>query len=304
MNRFLLICLVFFLFACSYPFAKQDVLETDELFFTFDDPSLAKTCNEDSIRLTRAGKLDQAEMGWDDCIKSNPNLVPLHLNRLRFYYLLDEYEVVKSKIVLESPSRTSLTYQAILKELEVNNRPEERVVVLDALTRVKGWEFYAYEELANYYLQMGNFRFAEGYFNLILEANSFHENALFGMADINIQKENWSAVLDYAKSLQTAAKKNKDFHFYFLKANYELGRYEEAIKWVESATLTEKSTIAFLEVWRDTLMVLYDNPKWDAVLPHYRTAVEKGYLVPESVFFPGLDKNSKELRSLIRTGRN
>ncbi|MCW7460824.1 tetratricopeptide repeat protein [Leptospira limi] len=288
---------------CRYPIAKQDVLESDTLFLESTDPK-AKECNEEGIRFTKSMQLDSAAATWDNCILSNPNDVSLHLNRLRFYFLLDEYEVLKQKVTKESPSRSSVTYQSILKELEFRLRLEEKVILLDALSRVKGWELFAYEELANYYLQVGNFQFAEGYFNQILEVVPFHENALYGMADIQVHKGNWYSLLDYAKSLEVSAKKNKDFHFYFLKGNYELGRYEIALKWAESASTNEKSDINFLELWRDTLLVINDNPKWDSLLPYYRKAKEKGYSVPESVFFPTLSKEGKDVRKAIRSGRS
>lgn len=289
--------------ACRYPIAKQDILESDTLFLDVTNPN-AKECNEEGIRLSKSIQLDAAAATWDNCILANPNEVSVHLNRLRFYYLLDEYELLKTRVAKESPSRSSVTYQTILKELDQRLRHEEKVILLDALSRVKGWELFSYEELANYYLQAGNFPFAEGYFNQILEVVPFHENALYGMADIQVHKGNWHSLLDYAKSLEVSAKKNKDFHFYFLKGNYELGRYDVALKWAESASANEKAEIHFLELWRDTLLVLKDNPKWDALLPHYRKAKEKGYSVPESVFFPTLSKEGKDLRKAVRSGRS
>ncbi|TGK81658.1 hypothetical protein EHQ24_10150 [Leptospira noumeaensis] len=300
---FLFLCYLLFLFGCRYPIAKQDELETDTLFLELAG-SKAADCNAEGIRLSKAIQLDQAETVWDQCIQTNPNEVVVHLNRLRFYYLLDEYEHLKQKITREAPSRSSVTYTTILKELELRLRNEERVVLLDALSRLKGWELYSYEELANYYLQTGNFVYAEGYFNQILEVVPFHENALYGMADIQVQKNNWYSLLDYAKSLEVAAKKNKEFHYYFVKANYELGRYELALKWAESATSEEKTQVGFLEVWRDTLLVLKDFPRWDNLLPYYRKAVERGYSVPESVFFPTLSKEGKDIRKASRSGRS
>ncbi|MCW7488159.1 tetratricopeptide repeat protein [Leptospira meyeri] len=299
----LLLCLTLILLGCRYPIAKQDELESDTLFLEVSG-SLATDCNAEGIQLSKTIQLDQAEVVWDKCIQTNPNEVVVHLNRLRFYFLLDEYETLKQKIAKEAPSRSSVTYTNILKELDLRLRTDERVVLLDALSRVKGWELYSYEELANYYLQTGNYSYAEGYFNQILEVVPFHENALYGMADIQVQKNNWYSLLDYAKSLEVAAKKNKEFHFYFVKANYELGRYDEALKWAESASTSEKTQISFLEVWRDTLSVLKDNPKWDNLLPYYRKAVEKGYSVPESVFFPTLSKEGKDIRKAVRSGRS
>lgn len=289
-------------FSCSYPIPKQDILEKDTQFLSIPG-SDQNHCNEVSIQLSRTAKLDLAEISWDECIEKFTNEKIVHLNRLRFYFLLEEYEYFKGKIVKQSPSKNSIVYQSILEELLKTNRVEERVVLLDGLSRIKGWELFAYEELAFYYLQLGNFGFAENYFNLILEVNSFHENALYGMMDIQIRKEKWNSVLDYAKSIKLSATKNKDYHYYFLKANYELGRYEEALKWAESASSNEKSEIQFLEVWRDVLLVLYDDPNWNKLLPYYRKAVERGYAVPESVFFPTLDARGKEERKNLRSGR-
>ncbi|WP_051125288.1 tetratricopeptide repeat protein [Leptospira yanagawae] len=295
--------LLFFLGTCRYPIAKQDSIESDTLFLETSNPT-AKQCNEEAIRLTKSIQLDVASATWETCILSNPNEVAVHLNRIRFYYLLEEYETFKQKVAKESPSRSSVTYQSILKELDQRLRYEEKVILLDALSRVKGWELYAYEELAYYYLQTGNFVYAEGYFNQILEAVPFHENALYGMSDIQVHKGNWYSLLDYAKSLEISAKKNKEYHYYFLKGNYELGRYEVALKWAESASANEKTEIHFLELWRDTLLVLKDHPKWETLLPYYRKAKEKGYSVPESVFFPTLSKEGKDVRKAVRSGRS
>ncbi|TGM46815.1 hypothetical protein EHQ92_02495 [Leptospira biflexa] len=307
MKQRIYICLLMFpilgLVTCRYPIAKQDVIESDTLFLEDTNPK-AKECNEEGIRLTKSIQLDSAAATWENCILANPNEVVVHLNRLRFYFLLDEYEILKQKVAKESPSRSSVTYQTILKELDQRLRIEERVILLDALSRVKGWELFAYEELANYYLQVGNFPFAEGYLNQILEVVPFHENALYGMADIQIHKGNWFSLLDYAKSLEVSAKKNKEPDSYFLKPNFVLGRYDVALKWAESASANEKTEIYFLELWRDTLLVLKDNPKWDSLLPYYRKAKEKGYSVPESVFFPTLSKEGKDVRKAVRSGRS
>lgn len=287
---------------CSYPIEKQDILESDTKFLSLAEDK-SSNCNETSIELTRKIKLDLAEVSWDQCIEENPKEIIIHLNRLRFYFLLDEYESFKKKIVAESPSKNSILYQSILEELKKTNRIEERVVLLDALSRVKGWELYAFEELAYFYLHAGNFNFAENYFNLILEVNPFHENSLYGMMDIQIRREKWNSVLDYAKSVKLAATKNKEYHYYFLKAYYELGQYEEALKWVEPASVNEKSEIQFLEVWRDVLLLLYDNPNWEKLIPYYKKARERGYSIPISVFFPTYEPNNKELRKAIRSGR-
>lgn len=298
---FLSVALFSLLLGCRYPIAKQEVLETDNQFLV--DENLPN-CNQKSLEMVRKAMLDEAESSWDLCVYENPNSVPVHLNRLRFFYILDEYSAIKSKIQKESPSKTSLTYQNLLVELENQMRYEERVIVLDALSQVKGWEIIAFEQLGEYYLLTGNLNYAESYFQSVLELQSFQEVSLFGMAEIQMQRGNWNSLLDYAKSIEVAAKKNRSFHFYFVKAFYELGRYEEAVPYITKASEEEKSQIAFLEVWRDVLLVTNDQPDWEPLLPYYRKAKSKGYAVSESVFFPTLTSSGKEFRKLIRRGRN
>ena len=132
------------------------------------------------------------------------------------------------------------------EELFEKYRDEERVITLDALSRTKGWELFSYEDLGKYYTSKGNLSFAAGYWNQILEVNPFYEEALYGMIEIQTLNGKWFSVLDYAKSLSVAAKKNREFHYFYIKANFELGRYAEALKWVESASAKEKTQISFL----------------------------------------------------------
>ncbi len=279
------------------------MIEGDKVFLSAQENDPAYACNEEALVLTRKGKLDLAEAKWDDCIQKFPSQLYVHLNRLHFYYVLDEYEDFKKKVEASSPNRNSPIYNQLLQFLHDHLRWEERVVLLDGLLRVKGWELYASEELAKYYFQQGNIPFSEAYWNQILEINPFHEEALFGMIEIQTQKEKWHTVLDYAKSISIAAKKNREFHYFLVKANFELGRYAEALKWIDSALPSEKSQISFLEVWRDCLLLSKDDPSWAPLLPYYRKAVAQGYSVPESVFFPTSDRSGKELRRTIRAGR-
>lgn len=301
-NTLLLFVLFGFTF-CSYSIRNQEALESDQRFIKLNETDPAFRCNQDALKYTGKGDLNRAELAWDACVKDFFQNTQVHLNRIRFYYVLEEYETIKGKIESDSPARNSPVYTKIIQELYDTLRWEERVIVLDALSRVKGWELYSYEELANYYLHQGNFTFAESYYNQVLEINPFHEEALFGMTEIQTHHEKWHSVLDYGKSLAVAAKKNREFHYFLLKANFELGRYAEGLKWVENASDKEKSQISFLEVWRDLLLLSKDKPNWNPLLPYYRKAVAEGYAVPESVFFPTLDPSGRETRKAIRTGR-
>ncbi|WP_411824443.1 tetratricopeptide repeat protein [Leptospira sp. 'Mane'] len=303
MKNILLLFVLFSFSFCTYSVRSQERLESDQLFLKLSETDPAFRCNHESLVYTKKGDLNRAELAWDSCLKEFPKNIEIHLNRIRFYYILEEYDVIKKKIETDAPARNSPVYTQILQSLYDRLRWEERVIVLDALSRVNGWELYSYEELANYYLHQANFTFAESYYNQVLEINPFHEDALFGMTEIQTHNEKWHSVLDYAKSLTVAAKKNKDFHYFLLKANFELGRYAEGLKWVENASDKEKSQISFLEVWRDLLLLTKDKPNWNPLLPYYRKAVAEGYAVPESVFFPTLDPSGREVRKAIRTGR-
>jgi tetratricopeptide (TPR) repeat protein len=279
------------------------MIEVDRgfLFPAAEDPLFA--CNQQAIQVAKRGEIERAEGFFDDCIRKNSSYVITHLNRIRLYFLLEEFEAIKLKIIAESPKPTSSLYLAILEELNRTFRWEERVVVLDALSRVKGWELFAFEEMAKYYMSQGNLKFAAGYWNQILEVNPFHEEALYGMVEIQTQLGKWHTVLDYVKSLSVAAKKNKEFHYFYIKANFELGRYAEAIRWINVASVNEKTQISFLEIWRDCLLLTKDQPNWEPLLPYYRKIKTQGYNIPESIFFPTLDPSSRELRKAIRSGR-
>jgi len=289
--------------SCSYPVKNQERIESDKVFLFPPKESPTHACNVKGIQASKLGQIETAENKFDECIKLKSDDLISHLNRLRLYFLLEEYETIKVKIAKESPKASSPFYMELLDELNQSFRSEERVIVLDALSRLKGWELFCFEELAKYYMSQGNLKFAEGYWNQILEVNPFYEEALYGMIEIQTELEKWHTVLDYAKSLSIAAKKNRDFHFYYVKANYELGRYAEALRWIQSANSNEKSQISFLELWRDCLLLTKDDPNWDPLLPYYRKVKSQGYTIPESVFFPTIDRSSKELRKAIRSGR-
>jgi tetratricopeptide (TPR) repeat protein len=282
---------------------NQEQIESDRAFVFPPSDSPVFLCNQQAILATRSGQIEKAENAFEDCLRKNPSLVVTHLNRLRLYFLLEEYEVAKLKIVTESPKPNSTLYLSILEELQKSFRSEERVIVLDALSRLKGWELFAFEEMAKYYMSQGNLQFAASYWNQILEVNPFYEEALYGMIEIQSELGKWHTVLDYAKSLSVAAKKNKEFHFYYVKANFELERYSEALKWIQSASANEKSQITFLELWRDCLLLTKDQPNWEPLLPYYRKIKSQGYTIPESIFFPTMDPTNRELRKAIRSGR-
>ncbi|TGL60294.1 hypothetical protein EHQ58_07295 [Leptospira ognonensis] len=301
-QNFLLPILLFFAH-CTYPVKNQEIIETDKGFIFPAQDSPVFACNSQGIKAAKLGQIEIAETSFDECLRKNPSLVISHLNRSRLYFLLEEYETLKIKIVTEAPKPGSILYTTILEDLNKSLRWEERVIILDALSRIKGWELYSFEEMAKYYMSQGNLSFAASYWNQILEVNPFHEEALYGMVEIQTEMGKWHTVLDYAKSLSVAAKKNKDFHFYYIKANFELGRYTEALRWINLANANEKSQITFLEIWRDCLLLTKDNPNWEPLLPYYRKIKSQGYTIPDSIFFPTLDASSKELRKAIRSGR-
>jgi tetratricopeptide (TPR) repeat protein len=288
---------------CSYPVKNQDRIDEDRGFILPNPEGEGYACNLKAIQTAKLGQIEKSEAYFEDCIREKPELVISHLNRLRLYFLLEEFKTVKAKIEAESPKVNSRLYVSLLEDLHTRFRWEERVIVLDALSRVKGWELYAFEELANYYTTQGNLAYASSYWNQILEVNPFYEEALYGMIEIQTENGKWHAVLDYAKSLSVAAKKNKNFHYFYAKANFELGRYEEALRWIEKANPDEKSQISFLEIWRDCLLLSKDQPNWEPLLPYYKKIKSQGYTIPESIFFPTLDPSSKELRRAIRSGR-
>ncbi|GBF51537.1 tetratricopeptide repeat protein [Leptospira ryugenii] len=298
----LLICLT--IFSCRYPVKNQERIEEDRGFLLPPETEDSYSCNQKGIRAAKDGKIEMAEAIWDDCVQTNPRSVLTHLNRLRLFFLLEEYETFKKKVQKEAPEFQNPTYLAILRDLEEKYRLEEQVVLLDGLSRVKGWELYAYQELAEYYQNQGNINYAVSYWNQILEVNPFHEDALYGMVEIQIIQQKWYSVLDYAKSISVVAKKRKDYHYYFMKAYFELGEYSEAISWAVKATDQEKAQLSFLELWRDCLLLTQEDPKWDALLPHYRKLKELGYTIPESNFFPTKDTSGKELRKAMRSGRH
>ncbi len=287
--------------SCQQTIRNPEILEEDPYLTIQGVEESAKECNRLGVLYSRNSRLKEAIQQWEICTKEFPLSSTIRLNQLRFYYLLDEYEEIKVKIRKSYTPNQKTFYLNLLETLYESNRWDERVITLDALSKVPDWEIFSWEELGKYYLVLGNFGFAESYFNQILEVNPFHEEALFGMAEVLTENGKWYGVLDILKSLTKVAKKRKDYHFYGLKANFQLGFYTEALKWAKDAPDSEKSKVSFLELWRDTLLVVEENPDWKPLIPHLKAAEKSGYLVPETVFFPTLEKDG--IRKRIRSGR-
>lgn len=300
-NSFLvLFCLL--LAFCQQSIRNPEILEEDPYLTIQGVEEQARECNRLGVLYSRNAQLKEALAQWEKCTKEFPLSSVIRLNQLRLYYLLEEYEEIKVRIRKTYTPNQKSFYWSLIETLYELNRWEERVILLDALAKVPEWEILAWEELGKYNLVTGNFGFAEAYFNQILEVNPFHEEALFGMAEVLIEKGKWYGVLDVLKTLSKVAKKRKEYHYFGLRANYELGKYPEALKWAKEAGDSEKSKVGFLELWRDTLLILEENPDWKPLVPYLKAAEKTGYSVPESVFFPTLEKDG--LRKRIRSGRD
>lgn len=285
----------FFLWNCSYTYQREEILESDRYWQEME----SVPCNGLALALTKQGKLDQALTKWDLCKKEFPDEPAIRLNLIRLFYNLDEYEEIR-KIGSELTTFPSLM-QVILNHLQSSQRWEEKTILLDGISRSKGWEEFAWEAIADGAMETGNLSMAEEHYLLLIERKPFHEGALVGLSEIHLERRKYYQVLDYLSSIQKIPNRTKEFHYLGLKANLELGRYAEAIRYAEGGSDREKSRVPYLEAWRDALLLLKDNPDWMPLLPHFQRAKEQGLTTPESVFLPSPDL--KRLRSSIRQGR-
>ena len=172
------------------------------------------------------------------------------------YYILDEYEIIKEIFsdYFDKIKKNKNQAGFLLTELANRKRFEERVILLDVLTLKPAWEIKALEELGMYFFESGNYGSAETYFEKILSTDSFHAKALYYMALISLEQERYADTILYANNL--VEERSKEFSPYYLlvKANFELGKYRESLKWAEKAPDYEKNEYEFISTWKSAIL--------------------------------------------------
>ncbi|MBE7412559.1 MAG: CDC27 family protein [Leptospiraceae bacterium] len=269
---------------------SQRILDTE-------NNSDLNTLNDRAIFFIRDARIKEAENIFLSLIEKEPSkIVPL-INLIRLYYILDEYDVIREVFLLYFDKNKNLKDQAdaILNELKNRNRLEERVILLDALTSKSGWEIKAPEELGIYFYEQGNYRNAIIYFEKILASYPFHPKALYYMSSIALELEKYTDALLYANNLLDEKQKWENLYYICMKANYELGRYREAIQFAERASEKEKTDLEFLRTWRNSLLANNIFSDLSKLKIYFKKLQKSGLQIEEKFFFPEDDPSGRKV---------
>ncbi|MCE9500073.1 MAG: hypothetical protein K8R21_06200 [Leptospira sp.] len=257
---------------CTFPLRNSQILESDTHLMLMDYTAKSESIRAAINRLKnssslndrnnlavfqiRNSELDSAEKILKELAMSErSNLTPL-LNLIRLYYISDEYPELRKFFALFAKriDYNKVLVSRILTELEKQKRTEEKVIILDALTNLPGFEMKAMEELGIYFTNIQNYGEATGYFEKILEVDAFNNVALFNLALISVESGKWSDVILYAGNISDLKTVSGEVYFFLVKANYELGNYREALRLADKAPTSEKESIEFMTVWRNAIL--------------------------------------------------
>jgi len=329
-TRFLFYLFTFlFISLCTLPRKVIPALETDKDFIVLTKAGIAEeskplgsrdyysriketegstefnSLNDRSVFLIRVARIEEAENILLSLVKKDPNKITPLLNIFRMYYVLDEYDVIREVIAdyLEKTKNIKNQSDIILRELKRLNRLEERVILLDVLSSKSGWEIKALEELGFYFYNQGNYKNAIRYFEQILSANAFHQNALYYMALISLELEKYTDAILYANNLLDEKQKWDNLYYIFLKSNYELGRYREAIKYAEKAPESEKTELEFLRTWKNAALANDIYSDLSNIKIYFHKLKKSGLKIEEKSFFPENDSEGKKVLHNIIQGR-
>lgn len=281
---------------CGYPLKHSDELEAEETWAKDGTKD-----NEEAIQLAKASKVLEAKEIWKAALADPKRFSVPMSNLTKLYYLMEEYDEARKELsTIVTEKKLSLEQvKDFVRILEKENRSEEKALFLDSLGKVKGFEFYSYEELGKYFLAKKNLKEAEANFQAILEANAYHPNALQYMCEIRLYQENWRGLLEYAKALKFLRKPGKDASFYLAKANLELGKAKTALEIMQAAPEEEKMNRYALEVWRDATYAISPTKSTSTISEYFKRLKDKGDKEEDASFLPTSSKEGQEL--LIHT---
>ena len=188
--------------------------------------------------------------------KEKPHEMIPYLNLLRIYYLLDEYEIAKKMLnsFYKYHARDKKKVFEFMKYLKESSRAEEHVLFLDVISNYEEYEMQALQELGEYFISIRDLDLAKPYFEKILTIYAYNPVALHSMMLIHYINESWADVITYATPLRKEKAKDKTYYTMLAKAYFELGEYKLAVKASEEAPESEKTSLDFLTVWRDSIL--------------------------------------------------
>lgn len=234
--------------------------------------------------------------------KENPQEIVPFLNLLRIYYLLDEYEIGKKmlneyyKIHIGNKKKII----EIMNFLKTTNRAEEYVLFLDVVSNYQEYEMQALEELGLYFISIRDYELAKSYFEKILTIYAYNPVALHSMMQIHFINESWADVISYGLPLKKEKVKVNGYYAMMAKAFYELGDYAKAVKISEEATNSEKESLDFLIVWRDSILCNDIRASIMHLNRFFQIAKKKNSSLKEEEFFIVSTKEGKQtLTNLI-----
>lgn len=236
--------------------------------------------------------------------KEKPQEITPYLNLLRIYYLLEEYDIAKKMLneYYKSHSGDKKKVFEFMKYLKTSNRSEEHVLFLDVISNYQEFEMQALEELGLYFISIRDFEMARPYFEKILTIYAYNPIALNSMMQIHYINESWGDVVTYATPLKKEKAKDKNYYTMLAKAYFELGEYQLAVKTSEEAPESEKVSIDFLTVWRDSILCSDIKGSLSHLNRFFQLAKKKNPTLKEEEFFYASSKEGKRILSNITNG--
>lgn len=202
------------------------------------------------------GQSQQGETYLQKAIQLQATEPALYWNLLRVFYLIGDYPRARQLVAdfyqaVNGQKKQVLTF---LQFLEENERAEERVLAIDALTQFPLFSQQAMLGLGEYFYQKQDYQRASYYFDNVLMIDAFEPNALFAMMQISYELSRWQDIILYGQALFRLEKIPPDSYYILAKAYYEKGRYSRALKILQQAAPTQKQDVFFVKLWRDTLL--------------------------------------------------
>lgn len=177
------------------------------------------------------------------------------LNLLRFYFILEDYNAARQiiKSFLEKTKEENSIIKELLETLKKQNRLKERILILDEIVNYTPLDVEALNELGIYLYKEGLYSKAKPYFMKVLEIFSFDVVALNHLLLISSKIEDWKSAQQYGRALVEIGKYPTGTIYYLSKAEFELGNYQQSLKYINMASKEEKNSYWFLILWRNSL---------------------------------------------------
>ncbi|MBP9164496.1 MAG: hypothetical protein KBF99_15045 [Leptospiraceae bacterium] len=236
--------------------------------------------------------------------KEKPHEMIPYLNLLRIYYLLDEYEIAKKMLnsFYKYHARDKKKVFEFMKYLKESSRAEEHVLFLDVISNYEEYEMQALQELGEYFISIRDLDLAKPYFEKILTIYAYNPVALHSMMLIHYINESWADVITYATPLRKEKAKDKTYYTMLAKAYFELGEYKLAVKASEEAPESEKTSLDFLTVWRDSILCNDIRASLTPLNKYFQIVKKKNPSIKEEEFFLVSTKEGKRTLSNIING--